>query len=49
MLGSCNPAKNYVYHRFYKPAKDNTLQQDRQFIQALVSDNPDISSTTGKT
>jgi phage terminase large subunit len=43
MLGSCNPAKNYVYHRFYKPAKDNTLQRDRQFIQALVSDNPDIS------
>lgn len=43
MLGSCNPAKNYVYSRFYRPSKDNSLPKDRQFIQALVSDNPDIS------
>lgn len=43
MLGSCNPAKNYVYTRFYKPFKDGTLPKDRQFIQSLVTDNPDIS------
>lgn len=43
MMGSCNPSKGYIYSRFYKPSKDGTLQKDRQFIQALVTDNPDIS------
>jgi phage terminase large subunit len=43
MLGCCNPDKGYVYRRFYKPSKDGSLPPDRQFIQALVSDNPDIS------
>lgn len=43
MLGSCNPAKNFVYNRFYKPFKDGSLPNHRKFIQALVTDNPDIS------
>lgn len=43
ILGSCNPSKNFVYHRFYKPHRDGTLPEDRKFIQALVDDNPDIS------
>lgn len=43
MLGTCNPAKNYVYEWFYKPSKDGTLPENRKFIQALVTDNPDIS------
>jgi phage terminase large subunit len=43
ILGTCNPAKNYVYTRFYKPSKDGKLTKERQFIQALVTDNPDIS------
>lgn len=43
ILGSCNPAKNYVYTRFYRAWKDGKLPEDRKFIQALVSDNPDIS------
>lgn len=43
MLGSCNPAKNYVYTRFYRLWKDRKMPKDRQFIQALVTDNPDIS------
>ena len=42
MLGSCNPAKNFVYHKFYKPSKDGKLSSDKAFIQALVTDNPDI-------
>lgn len=43
MLGSCNPAKNFVYHRFYKPDRDGTIGEDKAFIQALVTDNPDVS------
>lgn len=42
MLGSCNPAKNFVYHKFYKPSKEGKLSNDKAFIQALVTDNPDI-------
>jgi phage terminase large subunit len=43
MLGSCNPAKGWIYNKFYKPAKDGTLPGDLKFIQALVTDNPNIS------
>lgn len=43
LLMTCNPAKNWVYSQFYKPSKDGSLPQTRQFIQALVQDNPDIS------
>lgn len=40
LLGSCNPAKNWTYKEFYKPAKDRLLQAYRKFIQALPTDNP---------
>ncbi|HDZ04851.1 hypothetical protein LCGC14_0370890 [marine sediment metagenome] len=43
ILGSCNPTKNWVYSRFYKPWKDGTLPEYRKFVQALLSDNPYIS------
>ena len=43
MLLTCNPAKNWVYTDFYKPSKDNTLSEDRKFVQALATDNPYIS------
>lgn len=43
MMGSCNPAKNWVYGDFYKPFKNNTLPENRKFVQALLSDNPFIS------
>lgn len=42
MLGSCNPAKNWVYANFYKPAKDKVLPIYRRFIQALAKDNPHL-------
>lgn len=42
-LGTCNPAKNWVYGEFYKPYKSETLSSDKRFIQALVNDNPFIS------
>lgn len=42
MLGSCNPAKNWVYGNFYKPNKDGVLPLYRRFIQALAKDNPHL-------
>ena len=43
ILGCCNPAKGWIYNKFYKPYKAGTLPGNLQFIQALVNDNPDIS------
>lgn len=42
MLGSCNPAKNWVYNTFFKPFKDKSLPPFRKFIQALPTDNPHL-------
>lgn len=42
ILGTCNPAKNWVYKQFYRPDKDNTLSGYRKFIQALPTDNPHL-------
>lgn len=38
-----NPSKNWAYYEFYQPAMNGLLKPDRQFIQALVTDNPYIS------
>jgi phage terminase large subunit len=43
MLGSCNPAKSWVYTYFYKPFKDGILEPFKSFIQSLLSDNPYVS------
>lgn len=45
MMYGCNPAKGWCYTDFYKPSKDGTLAPDKQFIQAFVTDNPDIDKT----
>lgn len=45
MLGSCNPAKNWVYASFYKPFKDKSLEVFRKFIQALPTDNAHLHPT----
>lgn len=42
-MGTCNPSKQFVYSRFYKPHVEGKLPADRKFIQALVGDNPNIS------
>lgn len=42
MLGSCNPAKNWVYKKFYKAKKDGTIEDFRKFVQALPEDNPHL-------
>lgn len=39
MLGTCNPAKNWVYKKFYKPFRDNALPPSQKFIQSLPTDN----------
>lgn len=41
---TCNPKKNWLYHTFYKPWKDGTLEQGYEFIQSLVSENDKIDS-----
>ena len=41
-VGTCNPAKNWVYKEFYKPHRDGTLPTHRKFIQALPTDNPHL-------
>lgn len=43
MLMTCNPAKNWVYTQYYRPAKDGTQKPHRKFIQSLVDDNEYIS------
>lgn len=43
LLMSGNPSKNWAYYEFYLPARQRELRKDRQFIQALVTDNPYIS------
>lgn len=43
ILMTCNPAKNWVYTDFYKPNRDNELADNKKFIQALATDNPNIS------
>jgi hypothetical protein len=42
MLGTCNPAKNWVYSQFYLKDKNCTLDKDKKFIQALPTDNPHL-------
>lgn len=43
ILGTCNPAKNWVYLDFFKPHIDGTLKPNKKFLQALLTDNPYIS------
>jgi len=42
LMGSCNPAKNWVYKEFYLPDKTNTIEEQKKFIQALPTDNPHL-------
>jgi len=43
IMGSCNPAKNWVYRRFYKPYSQNHLPENRKFIPALARENHNVS------
>ena len=43
LLMTCNPAKNWVYTQYYRPAKEGKQKSHRKFIQSLVDDNEYIS------
>jgi phage terminase large subunit len=43
ILGTCNPAKNWVYMNFYDPDRKGSIPTDRKFVQSLAKDNPFIS------
>ena len=43
LLMTCNPAKNWVYTQYYRPAKEGKQKTHRKFIQSLVDDNEYIS------
>jgi len=45
MLGSCNPAKNWVYSSFYLPSKRGDIEPQKKFIQALPTDNNHLPKT----
>lgn len=40
ILITCNPKKNWLYEKFYKPWKEHKLEDGFAFISALVQDNP---------
>lgn len=41
---TCNPSKNWVYKKYYRPYADGELKPYQVFVPALVTDNPFISS-----
>ena len=43
LLLTCNPSKNWTYSEFYRHYKNKSLPKHRQFVQALVDDNLNIS------
>lgn len=43
-LETCNPSKNYLYRKFYRPFKEGTLPEWMDFIPALPTDNKMLST-----
>jgi hypothetical protein len=37
---TCNPTKNWLYKKYYKPSIEGLLKEYQMFIQALPTDNP---------
>jgi phage terminase large subunit len=42
-LLTCNPHKGWLYREFFDAKRNGSIRKDRQFIQALPTDNPHIS------
>jgi hypothetical protein len=45
ILGTCNPAKNWTYSKFYLPTSNGTMPESRKFIQSLPTDNPNLPAS----
>lgn len=45
---TCNPKKNWLYTRVYKPFKEGVLDPSIKFIQSLYSDNPHTAKSYGE-
>tara|TARA_R100001244_G_scaffold19724_4_gene20565 strand:+ start:73 stop:1380 length:1308 start_codon:yes stop_codon:yes gene_type:complete len=43
LLLTCNPSKGWIYSEFYKKHRDGTMDENKKFVQSLVTDNPHIS------
>lgn len=41
VLITCNPVKNWIYNRFYKPWSEGNLPEERGFLQASLQDHGD--------
>ena len=41
-LLSCNPTKGWLYADYFDAARNGTLREDRAFIKALPTDNPNL-------
>tara|TARA_R110000796_G_scaffold81037_2_gene178853 strand:+ start:28 stop:1380 length:1353 start_codon:yes stop_codon:yes gene_type:complete len=39
LLQTCNPSKNYLYSQYYKKHKNGSIENHKEFVQALPSDN----------
>ena len=39
LLQTCNPSKNYLYREYYRPYKENRIDEWKAFVQALPQDN----------
>jgi predicted phage terminase large subunit-like protein len=44
ILYTSNPGKGWLHKEFYIPSKTNILDNSKQFIQSLLTDNPFISA-----
>lgn len=48
LLITCNPAKNWIYRLFWKPYKENNLQDSKSVIQSFITDNQFIEKNYKK-
>ena len=48
LLLTCNPKKNWLYQKIYKPFKEGKLPKEYKFIQSLYGDNPHTAEDYGK-
>jgi len=48
ILMTCNPKRHWAYYGFYKPWKENRLEEGSVFIQSLYLDNPYTAEDYGE-